>query len=58
MNTIDVSQLMRKSMVRGDICGQKALPPSRSVRVSSIRCDAYCGRESDATSEFVVLTTP
>ena len=26
MNTIDVSQLMRKSMVRGDIWGQNALP--------------------------------
>ena len=58
MNTIDVSQLMRKSMVRGDIWGQNALPPSRSLRVSAMIPAANCGRESEATSVLVVLTTP
>ena len=58
MNTIDVSQLMRKSMVRGDIWGQKALPPSRSLRVSAMMPAANCGRDSEATRVLVVLTTP
>ena len=58
MNTIDVSQLMRKSMVRGDICGQNALPPARSLRVSAMSSPAYSGRDSIATKLLMVLATP
>ena len=58
MNTIDDSQLMRKSMVRGDICGQNGTPAVAELAGERHDLAAKArARRRSATSVLVVLTT-